>query len=62
MTRLSREALKKATADLQDEIERRMNEGFWARMRRYFLTDPELRKRLALATAARITKERMETK
>ncbi len=60
--RLSRGTLQKATADLQDEIERRIYEGFWARMKRYFFTDPELRRRIALARGAKATIKGMEGK
>ena len=49
--RLSRGALMRATFDLQAELEQRIMEGFWARVRRYF-ADYELRRRLISSRAA----------
>jgi len=50
--RQSRATLQTATVALQDELEARINEGLFARVRRYF-SDQELRKRLVLARGAR---------
>lgn len=54
--RVSRGTLMRATADLQAELEERINEGFLARIRRY-VSDRELRDRLALARAAKVALE-----
>lgn len=50
--RASRGTLLKATADLQDEVEARIMEGFFARIARFF-SDRQLRKKLILAKLAR---------
>jgi hypothetical protein len=52
--RTSRATLQRACADLQAEVEARIMEGFFARIRRYF-DDRILRKKLILMKAA--TKE-----
>lgn len=52
MARHSRGSLMQATATLQDELEQRIHEGFWARVARYF-SDRALRKKLVLANAAK---------
>lgn len=56
--RHSRATLQKATADLQAEVEARIMEGFFARIRRYFL-DRDLRKQLVVAKATKAALERM---
>jgi hypothetical protein len=50
--RVSKATLQHSLADLQAEVEKRIHEGFWARVKRYHL-DRELRQRLALARGAR---------
>jgi hypothetical protein len=55
--RLSRATLQRTTATLQADLEERITEGFWARVKRYF-SDKELAKRLVLARAARVVIER----
>jgi len=50
--RISREALAKATAILQADLETRVFEGAAARVRRYF-TDRDLAKRIVVAKAAK---------
>lgn len=49
--RVSKGTLQRSLASLQAEVEERMTEGLVARVKRYFFTDPELRKRWALAKA-----------
>jgi hypothetical protein len=51
MARVSRGTLMKATADLQTELEARIYESLWARVRRYF-SDRVLRQKLVVARAA----------
>lgn len=49
--RLSRETLMKMNAELSTEVEARIREGIFARVKRY-VQDAELRKRLDLALRA----------
>lgn len=51
--RQSRATLQRATADLQADLEARIREGFLARLKRWLLTDPELRRRLDAAYQAK---------
>jgi hypothetical protein len=53
--RTSRGTLQRACADLQAEVEARILEGFWRRIRRY-IEDRELRERLLLARAAKLAR------
>jgi hypothetical protein len=50
--RVSKGTLQRSLADLQAEVEKRIHEGFLARIRRYFL-DRELQKRIVLARGVR---------
>jgi hypothetical protein len=58
--RVSRATFTRELESLQADVERRMFEGFWARVRRYFLDDPELRRRYKVAMAAKHALEAIE--
>lgn len=47
MTKVSRERLASTIQSLEQELGPRIEEGAWARVKRYFFYDPKLRKMLA---------------